>query len=260
MKKVKSLSILRYFGEEKDNIYDKVITETNVTLILNEDEIATIICTPEYIPELAVGYLYSERYIQNKEEIIQSEYDDEKGIINIESKVKIDPVKDLRGSRFITPGCLSPGTFPSALDAVMCNKVESKRLVTKKDIIKIANQIQKKSVLFRETGGVHGAALFNRSRLLFFTEDIGRHNALDKIIGRCIIKDIEMKDKLIFTSGRVSSAVLLKIVKARIPILVSRSAPTTKAVELSKEFGVTLIGFARGARFNLYSNEWRITD
>lgn len=257
---METLSILRFFGDERDHIYDRVITETNVTLIFNGDEIATIICTPEYVPELAVGYLYSERYIQNKEDIIQSEYDDKKGIINIESKDKIDPVRDLRGSRFITPGCLSPGTFSSTLDAVMCKKVESKQRVSKKDIIRIASRIQKKSVLFQETGGVHGAALFNRSHLLFFTEDIGRHNALDKIIGRCLLKDIEMNDKLIFTSGRVSSAVLLKIVKASIPILISRSAPTTKAVELSKEFGITLIGFARGARFNLYSNEWRITD
>jgi FdhD protein len=260
MKKKKTLSILRFFGDERDNIYDRVITETNVTLLLNRDEIATIICTPEYIPELALGYLFSERYIQNNEDIIQSEYDDKKGIINIESKDKIDPVKDLRGSRFITPGCLSPGSFSSALDAVMCKKVESKQHVSKKDIITIASRVQKKSILYKETGGVHGAALFNRSRLLFFAEDIGRHNALDKIIGRCLLKNIEMNDKLIFTSGRVSSVVLLKIVKASIPILISRSAPTTKAVELSKEFGITLIGFARGARFNLYSNEWRITD
>ena len=87
---MKTLSILRFFGDERDTIYDKVITETNVTLILNRDEVATIICTPEYIPELAVGYLYSERYIQKKEDIVQSEYDDKKGIINIETKDKID--------------------------------------------------------------------------------------------------------------------------------------------------------------------------
>jgi FdhD protein len=260
MKKMKSLPILRISDDKRKNIYDNVITETHVTLLLNDYEIATIICTPEYILELATGYLFSERFIQKKDDMIQSEYDDKKGIVKIKTKDKIDPLKDIRGSRFITPGCISPGSFYNALDTVVCDKVESQLHVSQKDVITIASQIQKKSILFKETGGAHGAALFNSSHLLFFVEDIGRHNALDKIIGRCILKDIPMNDKLIFTSGRISSAVLLRIVKASIPILISRSAPTTEAVELSKEFGITLIGFARVSRFNLYSNEWRISD
>ncbi len=257
---MKSLPILQISDDKRKNIYDRVITETHVTLLLNDYEIATIICTPEYILELATGYLFSERFIQKKEDVIQSEYDDKKGIVKIKTKDKIDPVKDIRGSRFITPGCIIPGSFYSALDTVVCEKVDFQLHVSQKDVIAITSQIQKKSNLFKKTGGVHGAALFNGRHLLFFVEDIGRHNALDKIIGRCILNNISMNDKLIFTSGRISSAVLLKIVKASIPILISRSAPTTVAVEFSKELGITLIGFARGSRFNLYSNEWRITD
>jgi FdhD protein len=260
MKKMKTLPILRFSADKRENTRDMVITEANVTLIVNGVEVATILCTPEYILELTVGYLFSERFIQKNEDVIHSEYDDKTGIMKIETKDKIDLLKDIRGSRFISPDCISPGSFPSALDAVVCKEVDSQLIVSKSDIITIGNRVQKKSVLFRETGGVHGAALFNGSNLLFFVEDIGRHNALDKIIGSCLLKDISMNDKLIFTSGRISTVVLLKIVKASIPILISRSAPTTEAVELSKEYGITLIGFARGSRFNLYSNEWRIID
>ena len=122
----------------------------------------------------------------------------------------------------------------------------------------LVRDVQKCSTLYATTGGVHNAALCNKDEVLFFNEDIGRHNAVDKVIGRCINKNIPIDDKIVVTSGRISSAVLQKIVRASIPILISRSAPTSEAIRLSKVFGVTLIGFARGKRFNVYSNSHRI--
>ena len=97
-----------------------------------------------------------------------------------------------------------------------------------------------------------------RTKYFFFNEDIGRHNAVDKVIGRCINKNIPIDDKIVVTSGRISSAVLQKIVRASIPMLISRSAPTSEAIRLSKVFGVTLIGFAIGKRFNVYINSLMI--
>ena len=258
MKKTKKLPIVRFNGVKKEKLFDRIVTETPITILLNDLELATIICTPESILDLVTRFLFTERLIKKKEDMIETEYDKESSIVKVTTKNLIDPVKDLRNTRFITPGCVSPGSFYNASDSVLCKKVESILYVSPEEIIKITKQAQKKSVLFNETGGVHSAALYYGSKLIFFIEDIGRHNALDKIFGRCILNGINLDDKIILTSGRISSAVILKIIKAPVPILISRSAPTAAAVDLAKEFGITLIGFARSTRFNVYSHIWRI--
>jgi len=101
--------------------------------------------------------------------------------------------------------------------------------------------------------------LANTHEIVAFGEDIGRHNAIDKVLGECILQSIKIKGLVLMTSGRVTSDLLIKAARARIPIIVSRSAPTDIAVGLARDLGITLIGFARGSRMNVYSNEWRIT-
>jgi FdhD protein len=96
--------------------------------------------------------------------------------------------------------------------------------------------------------------------ILIFSEDIGRHNAIDKIFGKCLLEGIQADDRMIITSGRVSSEILLKAAKREIPIIISRSAPTNLAVKLADKLGITLIGFARGRRINIYTNDWRVSD
>jgi FdhD protein len=184
--------------------------------------------------------------------------DVEKGIISVTTKNKEDPVEDLRHTRFLVPGCFDSGVFSKASDAILSQKIESEVRLEAERIVKIVQQVQSASILYRSTGGVHGAALCTPEELLFFSEDIGRHNAIDKVVGRCLLSDIPTEDKIIVTSGRISSAVLLKIVKSAIPVLISRSAPTTEAVRFADKFGITLIGFVRGKRFNIYSHDWRV--
>jgi FdhD protein len=112
--------------------------------------------------------------------------------------------------------------------------------------------------VFKATGGVHSAALCEAKSILVFSEDIGRHNAIDKIFGECILKDIPTEGCLIITSGRVSSEILLKVARRNIPLLISKSAPTNLGVRLADDLGITLVGFARGRRMNIYTNGWRI--
>jgi len=114
------------------------------------------------------------------------------------------------------------------------------------------------SRVFKATGGVHSAALCDTQNILVFSEDIGRHNAIDKIFGECILEDIPTDEHLIITSGRVSSEILLKVAKRSIPILISKSAPTNLGVRLADDLGITLIGFVRGERMNVYTNKWRV--
>jgi FdhD protein len=105
---------------------------------------------------------------------------------------------------------------------------------------------------------VHSAALCTEDKILLFYEDIGRHNAIDKILGRCLLESIPTRDRIMITSGRVSSEIISKVINAEIPFLISSSAPTSESIKLARVFGVTLIGFVRGERFNIYSNEWRV--
>ena len=112
----------------------------------------------------------------------------------------------------------------------------------------------KRSELFLETGGVHSCGLYYGSKMLMFEEDIGRHNALDKIIGKALKEDIDLKDKMVFTSGRISSEILIKTAKREISTIVSRSAPTSLAIDMAKELRINLIGFVRGEKLNIYTN------
>jgi FdhD protein len=121
------------------------------------------------------------------------------------------------------------------------------------------NLFQHRSDTFRSTGGVHSAALCDKKNLNIFCEDIGRHNAIDKIFGRCLWEGISTTNQFILTSGRVSSEIVIKMARSNIPVLASKSAPTGTAIRLAETLGITLIGFVRGTRMNVYSNHQRIT-
>jgi FdhD protein len=137
-------------------------------------------------------------------------------------------------------------------------QIKSSLQVEAGEILKLVGAVQDKALLFKSTGGVHSAALAERDKLLFYNEDIGRHNAVDKIVGQCILKNISLEDKILLTSGRISSEIVIKGAKLGLPIIVSRSAPTSLAVALARETGITLVGFARGKRLNIYSHTIRI--
>lgn len=258
MNKTEIYPIIKIKGEKRDHLPDEVVTEIPITIFVNDFELATILCTPEDLPDLTAGFLYSEMLINKIDDIISIENDEKKGIVRVSVKENINPLKDRVYKRLITPGCFYTQSLFSFSSTNTLKKIESTIKIPGTGIIQIIREMQQRSVLFRKTGGVHTSAICTRDKVLFFNEDIGRHNAMDKVIGRCLHKGVSMDDKVILTSGRVSSAVLLKIVRASIPVLISRTAPTSEAVKLAKVFGVTLICFARGRRFNIYSNAWRI--
>jgi FdhD protein len=130
--------------------------------------------------------------------------------------------------------------------------------VSIRDILALVAEFQHRSEVYRATGGVHSAALCDTKSLLIFSEDIGRHNAIDKIFGQCLLEDIPTDDRIVITSGRISSEILLKVARRNVPIIVSKSAPTNLGVRLANDLGITLLGFVRGKRMNAYTHDWRI--
>jgi len=255
MKTHEQYPVIRLRGKFHENIDDSVVTEFPLTIFLNKNEFVTVVCTPEHLIELSVGFLFSERIIDRAEDIITSRIDNGRNIVYISVNERQYPAEGVRLKRYITPGCFYYTTLNTG-----AKKIESNISATSGQLLELVHLAQKKSVLYRMTGGVHSAALCSNSEILLFREDIGRHNAIDKLVGHCVLHGITMEDKILLTSGRISSAVMVKVINACIPVVVSSSAPTSESVKLSDKFGITLAGFARGKRVNVYANTRRITD
>lgn len=252
--------IIRVSEEGLSNMDDVVVREFPLTIIFNNQELVTLLCSPKDFNYLAAGFLFSEGLLSSKDEIKNLLVDEQRGVVRVETEDSNTEATELIFKRLITSGCGKGAAFYSAADAWTQPEIKSKTRISTDDVLSLAKKFQQRSEIFRTTGGVHSAALCDSDKILLFSEDIGRHNAIDKIFGECLLKDIATNDRLILTSGRISSEIILKVAKRNIPILVSKSAPTNLGVELANNLGITLLCFVRGKRINIYANEWRIVN
>ncbi len=236
---------------------DQIVSEVPLTIYLNEQEFVTLLCTPELTDMLAIGFLRSEGLITGIRDIKSLRVDVEQGFIFLETMGSKMPEK-LYGKRTITSGCGKGTIFFNVLDSLKNAPITSSLFIKPKQLQTLLYLLQEKALIFKTTGGAHSAAICSPDKMIYFCEDIGRHNAVDKLVGLCLKNNISTHDKILLTSGRVSSEILAKVAKLRIPILVSRAAPTTLSIELAQKLNITLVGFARGSRFNIYSSSERI--
>ena len=238
----------------------EIAREFPLTILLNDEQLATLLCSPEDMQSLAVGFLYSEGLLQQKGEIREIHLDEERGIVRIEIESGEALNRDLFMKRVITTGCGRGIAFYNFADLEQRRKIETSLKVSSTEILALMQTFQSSSETYRQTHGVHSAALCDREKILLFKEDIGRHNAIDKIFGQSLLEDIPLSDRIFLTTGRISSEILFKVAKRNIPVLVSRSAPMDLAVNLGRELGMTLIGNVRGGRMYVYSGEERINE
>ncbi len=245
-------------GETQEVIDDRVVVEAPVTIYLNGKELVTLLCTPEKIDCLALGFLRSEGLLTTLDDLSSIRVREEEGLVEVELKNRSDVAEKLYGKRTVTSGCGKGTIFFNVLDSLRSKPLTGKMQVTADTIHSLMNDLQQKADLFRTTGGVHSAALADSEKIIYFYEDIGRHNAIDKIIGECLLGSVSTDDKIIISSGRLSSEVLLKAAKLQIQLLVSRAAPTSLSIELAETLNITLVGFVRGQRMNIYSHAWRV--
>lgn len=254
MNNTKEVEILRIKGDQVKKEGDIVILEYPFTIFINDEEIITLLCSPSSLKELVVGFLFSEGFISSLSDIKKIRIDQYKGIGYVYMNEINRFSEKFRGKRTITSGCGKGTVFYNVIDSFKSKKIEKHFTINIDDIKKLVKGFNKNSELFLNTGGVHSCALCNTSDIILFKEDIGRHNALDKIFGQALIDEIDTKDKIILTSGRISSEILIKTAKRQVPVIVSRSAPTSLSVEMAERLGITLIGFARGEKMNIYTN------
>ncbi len=246
MDTIERLSVMRVTGKGKRKIEDVVVTEAQLTIVVNNQRLITLPCSPNDLKFLAIGFLFSKGILKSKEEITKIDLDDSKCIVWVETE------KDNHSKP------LSLSAVYNAANSKARPIVESRISIVSRDILSLVEEFQHRSEIFISTGGVHSVALCEKKDILAFKEDISRNNALDKLFGECILKDIPMKERMLVTSCRISSEILCNVAKRNIPILISKSAPTNLAVRLAAEMGITLIGFVRAKRMNVYANEWRV--
>lgn len=241
---------------------DEVVKEYPLTIMVNDEEFSTIVCTPEYLEEMIVGYLASEGLIRSyANEIEQISIDKERGFAYVQLTRKISLPKEFHHKRFLGSCCgKSRQSYYFYSDAKLAKTSYSKLTITAKECIQLMDKMQQQSKLFQQTGGVHNAALCTSSSIIVTRTDIGRHNALDKIYGYSLMHNIPMADKVLVISGRISSEMLLKAAKIGCGILLSKSAPTDLALQLAEELNITTAGFVRGNNMNIYTHPERISN
>ena len=255
---IERLPIQRVTRDDKQDTEDLVTKELPLTVILNSQELVTLLCSPIDLKYLAIGFLSSEGFIKSKDEIKKVIVNEQRGVVRIETKEDKERANELLFKRLITSGCGRGPSFYNSADVEGWGKVESRFRISAAQVFALVKQFQRQSQIYRTTGGVHGAALCDERSILVFGEDIGRHNAIDKVLGKCILDNISLDNRIIITSGRISSEIVLKVARKNIPMLVSKSAPTNLGVRLASDLGVTLVGFVRGERMNVYTGGWRI--
>ncbi len=249
----KKYIIEKYKDEEVFQEEDIVVTEYPFTLFLNGNDFITLLCSPKSLKNLVIGFLHSEGIIKSMDDIENIRIDEEKGYAHVKLYNINKFVENLYGKRTITTGCGKGSIFYNVIDSLKCKKNDNKMDLDYEKILEIMKIFNKKSELFFETGGVHSVGLIDNDEILYFEEDIGRHNALDKIIGNCLIDNINIENKIVITSGRITSEIVLKCAKLGIGCIISRSAPTNLAIDMGKKLNIEIIGFARGNRLNVYN-------
>jgi len=256
------VSLVRY-DDRSGKAYrlnDVVVKEAVVSLFLDGERVATFVSTPGMLEEQALGFLFSEGIIRGLGDVKGLRVEGHHVHVDLDEEAKFRA--KLRGREVIVSsacGGYMRGFKVSLVDELALKPVASKLSVKASAIIEAAGRLNEHCKVYRSTGGTHAAALFNvKAEPLVVVEDVSRHNAFDKAVGTALIKGLGLDGVFAACTGRLSLELVLKAVRCGLPIVSSISAPTDLGVEVAKRFNLTLIGFVRGGRFNVYSHPWRI--
>lgn len=252
--------IIKYTNGKLVETTDDIVTEFPLTIFVNNEEFATMVCTPTHFEEMVIGFLASEGVIRFYDEIESISIDEGAGYAYVNLQSDVITSQQYYSKRFIGSCCGKSRQFYFQNDVKTSKTSTSKQTLTPEQCISLMKAMQESSVVFQETGGVHNAALCTPEKMLVSRTDIGRHNALDKLYGYSILNQIPVRDKIIVFSGRISSEVLVKASKIGVGIVLSKSAPTDLAIKLANDLNITAVGFIRGNSFNVYSHTERIID
>jgi len=253
-KKGAEVNLTRIKGNKREEISELVARETTFTILLNKKKLVTLNCSPEKYKFLGLGFLYASGILQKKEDIISLDINEKQGLMDIKIKGVSLSSEDIINSNLWIKSYQQleeQEETPLSIDTSL--KISSSLVYS------LISEMQERANLFKLTGGVHSCALADKNgSIILFSEDISRYNTIDKILGEAFVNDITTEDKIILTSCRITSGISRKIIIGKLPIVISRAAPTDLAIKLAKRVGITLVGFVRGERMNIYTHPQRI--
>lgn len=233
---------------ERASVY--VPSETELTIRVNRQELVTILCTPIKIDYLVLGFLYAEGIISDIGDVVLMRVCEDDTLVDVRLS---NPEHKMPTRRTIASGLGGGQIFNT-----QGQRVDSTLVLTPTEVLSPMKQLLAEMELYQLSGGVHSSALSDTKKLLVMAEDIGRHNTLDKIQGECLSREISTKDRLLLTTGRISSEMLLKAARMQTPVVVSRHSPTGRAVSLAGDLGITLVGRVRDRSLAVYSHPERL--
>jgi FdhD protein len=234
-----------------------IVVERPLTLFLNGQEIVTMMTIGDHPDWLAIGYLLNQHMLRAGDELIGVDHDDETGTVVVRTRARTDFEEKLR-KKTLTSGCAQGTVFGDLMERFDEVRLPTDARIRTSWLYRLLRKINGAPSLYLEAGAIHGCALCHQDRVLAYVEDVGRHNAIDKLAGYMFVNALPGGDKIFYTTGRLTSEMVIKCVQMGIPVLVSRSGFTAWGVELARQAGLTLIGRARGARFLVLSGQERV--
>jgi FdhD protein len=236
-------------GGRVEETSGEVVREHPLTVYVNGERFLTLLCSPMQLEALVVGYLWMEKVIAGLDDIDRLDVSPVDG----RADVALRHAVTLPTERVLTSGCGGGITF--RIDHRLFPRLHSSLRVRPEQLSARMKDLFAAAVHYQASRGIHGAALSDADRLLVVAEDVGRHNAVDKIKGEALLRDIETTDRILLSTGRVSSEMLLKAVRMGVPLVASRTSPTEMAVALAEQLGVTVCGYVRPDGLNLYAGQ-----
>ncbi len=256
-KYLKSVVIEKLIENDAQIFEDVTIEEARLNLFLNGEKAISMMTIPKDQDAHAIGFLMSENVISSLEDIKEIKVSQDGLRVDIKANIDEKSLQNLYKEKTLVSGCGGgvTGNIEGSLE-IPFNQSSFK--VKPETIYSEVKKFYQESELYLLTGCVHKAMIYLLDGTTITAEDIGRHNAIDKVVGKCILKKLDTKKSILFVSGRLSSEMVTKAVMHKIPIVVSRTAPTYLGVQTANKHGLTLIGFARGKRMNIYTHSGRI--
>ena len=250
----KAIQYERYEFKKWEHHDAETIVETPVSLTVNGTVWLSFMCTPVYLEEMAVGFLYNEGVIETMEAVADVRVCEHGDNVDVWLNHQVEQPTSWRR----TSGCTGGVTAVDLLAKPDVYFEADRFRVGPEAVGRLVEMLFESQELYRETGGVHTSALSDGEKIVLSAEDIGRHNTLDKIAGLCLMNNVWPATRILITTGRISSEMLQKAARLQAPILISRTSPSSLSIEMAGRYGITLIGYARRDRFNVYSHGQRV--
>jgi FdhD protein len=252
---METMDIIKIQDDSFHRIAEGISEEIPLTLEVNGHELATLLCSPDHLDNLVTGFLFTSGLIKDLPSLKSLIIDTER--FNAAARIEGDE-SEFVFKRVYTSGCGKGVIFHNPMDVIHKTRLDDGFVMRPSEIAGLMKDFIKGSPEHSQTRGVHSGALASRERILIFKDDIGRHNALDKVIGEALVRGLDFSETIMLTTGRISSEILSKVLRCRIPVIAALGSPTNQAVKLARVANLTLAGHVRGSRMDVYSGEGRL--